>query len=463
VEQMSQMTLERYNRQSLIEGWNQEAWSRLSAIVIGDSLLAQHVADALVGTGVKSVKIVGNRRVTGDGKQDGFLAYDAQEGDFAVESVASLLSKVNPFVSAECLTWSTRGRFLEDILKNADMVFDTSNDSLTKNHIAEYAGKHDRFLVSGGCGRYKGCFKIVEKGDDVSPLDAFSGKGQGAFPSLVIAGMMVEEARKKFMPYDEFESGPIEGFFWYNLLSRERFSATDDFTIPEGDLRNYSILIAGAGALGVPLASSLIMETPGRLGILDYESPDESNLSRQTLYWDNLGQPKSESLAQKIRRMNPATRVIAYSAKLAETHEDADYPQITPDELLRKRYNVIARCFDNFKATVILNNLKVPIVYGGTTYGSASVSTYIPGITSCLNCTVQAALNAEEEVDRESCDNVPEPSIITTSKIATGIMGGELMLYLKGLNSELINGQVVYDIFEPQRIGVIRKTEVCNC
>jgi hypothetical protein len=42
-------------------------------------------------------------------------------------------------------------------------------------------------------------------------------------------------------------------------------------------------------------------------------------------------------------------------------------------------------------------------------------------------------------------------------------MGGEIFLYLKGREDELINGTIIYDIFEPSRIGIDRKAEVCNC
>src|SRR3954454_23857936 len=71
-------------------------------------------------------------------------------------------------------------------------------------------------------------------------------------------------------------------------------------------LRDASVLVVGAGALGSPVASYLAGAGVGRLGIVDSDVVELSNLHRQTLHFTpDLGVPKAESAAAKLRFLNP--------------------------------------------------------------------------------------------------------------------------------------------------------------
>ncbi len=456
--------LERYHRQALIQGWKQETWSSLAAIVIGDSHLGQHVADALVGTGIGRVTIAGNALCTGTCRDDGFLTYKASSGEIRAIAVSDLLHQVNPDIHVIGMGWACHGGLIEKLIGESDIVFDTTNDSTTKGWIASYAKRKKKFLVSGATMYEKGCFLPVEDTIPAHTFDVFSGSSQGSFTSLVIAGMMVEEARKKFMPYHDWEKGMLVKPFWYNIQSRTRFSEIDDYILPQQNLPHWRVLTAGAGALGMPAAIALSQEHLCKAGILDYEAPTISNISRQTLHHDALGTPKCESLANKMRLMNPSLHVVAHYAKLAGSPSNSNAATMLPADICAEGYDVILRCFDNFKATLLLQQSGIPLIYGGTSNGtSASVTFFIPGQTSCLDCTVQASSQASVETDRDSCDHVPEPSIITTSKVTAGLMCGELILYTRGLSKDVINGEIAYDVFTPNRANVLRKNELCPC
>src|SRR5204862_3801219 len=87
----------------------------------------------------------------------------------------------------------------------------------------------------------------------------------------------------------------------------------------EGQLKllESKVLLIGAGGLGSPAALYLAAAGVGRLGIVDADVVDESNLQRQVVHrTGDLGEPKFESAARTIRELNPDVEVKAYKEQL---------------------------------------------------------------------------------------------------------------------------------------------------
>src|SRR6185436_12411597 len=83
-------------------------------------------------------------------------------------------------------------------------------------------------------------------------------------------------------------------------------------------LKNARVLAIGAGGLGSPLAVYLAAAGVGTIGIVDFDVVDDSNLQRQILYGaSDVGRPKLQAAAERLRDMNPNVQVIPY-----ETHLD---------------------------------------------------------------------------------------------------------------------------------------------
>src|SRR5437773_12211716 len=79
-------------------------------------------------------------------------------------------------------------------------------------------------------------------------------------------------------------------------------------------LLNTSVLLLGAGGLGSPAALYLAAAGVGKLGILDFDVVDASNLQRQVLHGtDDLGRLKVDSAADTIRSINPDVEVVKHS------------------------------------------------------------------------------------------------------------------------------------------------------
>ena len=130
---------------------------------------------------------------------------------------------------------------------------------------------------------------------------------------------------------------------------------------PKGQeaLKASSVLCIGAGGLGCPLLLYLAAAGVGRIGIVDFDVIDESNLQRQILYGvSTVGQSKAQVAKQKLLDLNPHITV--------EVHE----VRLTSDNALDlfKDYDVIADGTDNFATRYLVNDACVltgkPNVYG---------------------------------------------------------------------------------------------------
>ncbi|NOZ22527.1 MAG: sulfur carrier protein ThiS adenylyltransferase ThiF [Planctomycetes bacterium] len=81
-------------------------------------------------------------------------------------------------------------------------------------------------------------------------------------------------------------------------------------------VKEASVGIAGLGGLGSAIAIALTRTGVGRLVLADFDIVEPSNLNRQQYFVDQLGQPKTEALAENLRRINPYVRVETHRVRL---------------------------------------------------------------------------------------------------------------------------------------------------
>ena len=115
-------------------------------------------------------------------------------------------------------------------------------------------------------------------------------------------------------------------------------------------LRNASVLVVGAGGLGVPVLQYLAGAGVGKLGIVDADKLEPSNLHRQTWYaLADCGQPKAELAALRVRALNPDVRVESHTTRMAAANADS----------LAEGFDLILDCTDNFTTKFLLNDLSL--------------------------------------------------------------------------------------------------------
>lgn len=133
-----------------------------------------------------------------------------------------------------------------------------------------------------------------------------------------------------------------------------------------------SVLVIGAGGLGCPISLYLTAAGIGRLGLVDFDVVDRTNLQRQVLYGESvIGVQKVEAAIERLKDLNPGVEIETYSVKL--TSENA--LQIMSD------YDIIVDGTDNFPTRYLTNDAAVilgkPYIYGSIFRFEGQVSVFL--------------------------------------------------------------------------------------
>ncbi|MEM0129690.1 MAG: molybdopterin-synthase adenylyltransferase MoeB [Thermoplasmata archaeon] len=141
------------------------------------------------------------------------------------------------------------------------------------------------------------------------------------------------------------------------------------------------VLLVGAGGLGSPAALYLAAAGVGTIGIVDFDRVDRSNLQRQILFGEReIGEPKVDAAARRIRDLNPQARVIAHPERL--DRENA----LT----ILGGYDLVVDGSDNFPTRYLVNDacirLGIPDVFGSIYRFEGQVSVFGLGDGPCYRC-----------------------------------------------------------------------------
>ncbi|MEM7107137.1 MAG: molybdopterin-synthase adenylyltransferase MoeB [Bacteroidota bacterium] len=136
-------------------------------------------------------------------------------------------------------------------------------------------------------------------------------------------------------------------------------------------LKEAKVLVVGSGGLGAPLLQYLTAAGVGTIGIVDFDTVDDSNLQRQVLFsMDQIGKPKVNAALQRLQGLNPYITFKAYNTQL--TSENAL-------EII-KEYDVVADGTDNFPTRYLVNDacviLNKPNVYASIFRFEGQVSVF---------------------------------------------------------------------------------------
>ena len=143
---------------------------------------------------------------------------------------------------------------------------------------------------------------------------------------------------------------------------------------------NAKVLIVGAGGLGAPVGLYLAAAGVGRIGIVDADVVDLSNLQRQVIHFTkDVGVPKVESAKEKMLAINPDVTVDTY-------HEFLDSSNALD---IIKEYDFVVDGTDNFPVKFLINDACVmagkPFSHGGILRFNGQTFTHLPG-TACYRC-----------------------------------------------------------------------------
>lgn len=220
-------------------------------------------------------------------------------------------------------------------------------------------------------------------------------------------------------------------------------------------LLESSVLVVGAGGLGSAVLMYLAGSGIGRIGIVEDDLVDLSNLSRQILYTtDDVGKSKVLVAKERINKMNPEVVIEDYNFKFKEDSV-AD---------VFERYDLIIDCTDNFESRFLINRFAVkhnkPLISGSVVRFEGNVMLIIPHKTFCYNCVFE---REDDNFDAITCSNAGVlGSVVGT--IAT-IMATEAIKFLLNIPS-IENYLLVYDALKSEfrkiRINRDNNCPVCS-
>lgn len=146
-------------------------------------------------------------------------------------------------------------------------------------------------------------------------------------------------------------------------------------------LKAASVLLIGAGGLGSPLGLYLAAAGVGRIGLVDFDVVDFSNLQRQILHGTpDVGRPKLHSARDRLQAINPEIRLDLYETRLTAGNALE----------LFKPYDIVIDGTDNFPTRYLTNDacvlLKKPNVYGSIFRFDGQASVFHPPHGPCYRC-----------------------------------------------------------------------------
>lgn len=219
------------------------------------------------------------------------------------------------------------------------------------------------------------------------------------------------------------------------------------------NLSKTSVLVVGCGGLGCPLAQYLAAAGIGRLGLLDYDEVELSNLHRQVLHWEeNRGEAKALSAANAVRRLNPTVECIPYHLQLLS--ENALQ--------LIQQYDIVADCSDNVPTRYLVNDACVlsgkPLVSASALRMEGQLTVYNYRGGPCYRCLYPVP---------------PPPETVTNCSdggvlgVVPGIMGClqalEVLKIASGRGSSCGQQLVMFDALETRFRSIKLRPKQANC
>lgn len=218
-------------------------------------------------------------------------------------------------------------------------------------------------------------------------------------------------------------------------------------------LLTSSVLIVGVGGLGSPAALYLTAAGVGRIGLIDSDHVDESNLQRQILFeTKQVGAAKTASARDRLLELNPAVIIEEFPERL------------TIDNALRIAgdYDLIVDGSDNFPTRYLTNDtaflLKKPLVYGSIFQFDGQITVFHPTVEGpCYRCLLP---------DAPAADAVPNCAEAGVLGALPGVVGSlqamEALKLLLGIGEQPLGRLICYDALRSHfRTIRLRKNPDC--
>jgi molybdopterin/thiamine biosynthesis adenylyltransferase/rhodanese-related sulfurtransferase len=217
-------------------------------------------------------------------------------------------------------------------------------------------------------------------------------------------------------------------------------------------LKNARVLAIGAGGLGSPVLMYLAAAGVGTLGIVEFDTVDESNLQRQIIHGQSdIGRSKAQSARDSIREINPLVKVVLHEERLENENVFEIFGQ----------YDLIVDGTDNFATRYLVNDACVlmnkPYVWGSIYRFDGQASVFWSENGPCYRCLYP------EPPPPGMVPSCAEGGVLGVLCASIGsIQATEAIKLLTGIGDSLVGRLMIYDALEMSyRTVKIRKDPEC--
>jgi len=207
----------------------------------------------------------------------------------------------------------------------------------------------------------------------------------------------------------------------------------------EGQQRLFAarVLVIGAGGLGCPVSLYLAAAGVGRIGLVDFDVVEASNLQRQVLYTTtDLGRPKVEVAAERLGALNPDLEVVRFQERFGDAEASA--------RLSRSEWDVVVDGSDNFATRYAVNDAcveaRIPCATGAILRFEGQITTFDPRRGPCYRCLFP------EPPPPELAPSCAEAGVLGVLPGLVGtLQATEVVKLLTGLGEPLVGRFLHYD------------------
>ena len=394
---------ERLDRQLRIKGWDQAALDEAKIGVVGDDdLLASLYLVSAAALGISNIVVI---------------------APLLDENLSQIAKKVNPRLNLTHLKGFYTHPLMDDIFNGCRVIVDLCHYGLANKLLLEKGYRENIPIIRGFCyeeNEHQG-FKVFTylKGREwreleqmVSPNNLPNGHFDDGVFDIIVAGIVLEETKSILM----------NGRVSEKIISYER----QKLEVRGNDKR---ILVTGSGALGGFVGLGLAYAGFQQSTFMDPDVAETTNLNRQVLLYDAVGESKAETLAGRLGDLFE----INAEAQISYFKRDTD----------TSPFDVVFDCVDNFETRIIMSEKckeqnKI-MISGGTNVDAGQVVIYNPGaneqtpaeLLGLYDIVDEQTIEAVERV-RAACKYRPDPSVIMTNQIIAGFMVDSYRMLLAG-------------------------------
>jgi sulfur-carrier protein adenylyltransferase/sulfurtransferase len=296
--------------------------------------------------------------------------------------------------------------------------------------------------------------------DKDAPIIVYcAGGNRSALASKTLEGLGYSNVRHMTRGFTGWRDAGFEVVAPKNWTPAQRERYSRHFVLPEvgeqGQVRigDGKVLVVGAGGLGAPALYYLAAAGVGKIGIIDFDSVEESNLQRQIIHsTSRIGVNKATSAASTIADLNPNVEIQTWTERLTDANVDEIVSQ----------FDIVIDATDNFKTRYRLNEAAVrhgkPYIYGSIFRFEGYVSVFWPERGGpCYRCMHPAA------PPEHLAPNCSEAGVLG---VLPGIIGtiqaNEALKILVGYGEPLVGRLLTFDA-QPTHFGELKLKRDPQC